>query len=222
MILIIESSADFPSVALCDKLGVVHYSECAEIFQSHSEKLPVLVQNALNWCENNSINLDGVAVNKGPGSYTGLRIGVSLAKGLCYSLQIPLIAVDGIEAMSQYLFQNFPEIKIAYSMIDARRDEVFMKRVKLNEPSSRVEAIILDETIREEHWNNIGFIGNSNQKAIRILGATPAVLEVGPFATQMASEVAKLFSNEEFENVAYFEPYYLKDFVPGISKKFAV
>ena len=179
MILIIESSADFPSVAICDLQGIVQFEKKADVFQSHSEQLPVLVKIALDWITDQSFDLLAIGVNQGPGSYTGLRIGVSLAKGLCYAKNIPLLAIDAFEAMGQYLFSQHSELKIVYAMIDARRDEVFMKR-----------------------------LNTSNS--------------FGPFANQLCIEASKLFQNNQFQNVAYFEPFYLKDFVPGISKKFAV
>jgi len=221
VILIIESSADFPSVAICDLQGIVQFEKHSDVFQSHSEQLPVLVKNALDFINEHALNLLAIGVNQGPGSYTGLRIGVSLAKGLCYAKNIPLLAIDAFEAMGQFLFSQNPELKIVYAMIDARRDEVFMKRLKLG-AIAKVEAKILDSLISEENWQEVGFVGNSNEKAVRIIGNEPKVLLFGPFAYQLCNEATKLFQNKQFQNVAYFEPYYLKDFVPGISKKFAV
>ncbi len=221
MILIIESSADFPSVAICDLQGIVQFEKHADVFQSHSEQLPVLVKNALDFIDEHSLNLLAIGVNQGPGSYTGLRIGVSLAKGLCYAKNIPLLAIDAFEAMGQFLFLGNPDLKIVYAMIDARRDEVFMKRLEFGK-IAKVEAKILDNLISEENWQEIGFIGNSNEKAVRIIEKEPKVMLFGPFANQLSIEASKLFQNSQFQNVAYFEPFYLKDFVPGISKKFAV
>lgn len=221
MILIIESSADFPSVAICDLQGNVLFEKHADVFQSHSEQLPVLVKNALDYIDEHDCNLLAIGVNQGPGSYTGLRIGVSLAKGLCYAKNIPLLAIDAFEAMGQFLFAQNPELKIVYAMIDARRDEVFMKRLTMDS-TSIVEAKILDNLISEENWDEVGFIGNSNEKAVRIIEKNPKIVLFGPFANQLCVEASKLFQNNQFQNVAYFEPFYLKDFVPGISKKFAV
>ena len=222
MILIIESSADFPSVAICDLQGIVQFEKKADVFQSHSEQLPVLVKIALDWIADQSFDLLAIGVNQGPGSYTGLRIGVSLAKGLCYAKNIPLLAIDAFEAMGQYLFSQHSELKIVYAMIDARRDEVFMKRLNTSNSFAKVEAKILDNLISEENWEEVGFVGNSNEKALRIIEKEPRVMLFGPFANQLCIEASKLFQNSQFQNVAYFEPFYLKDFVPGISKKFAV
>jgi len=221
VILIIESSADFPSVAICDLQGIVQFEKQADVFQSHSEQLPVLVKNALDFIDEQSLDLLAIGVNQGPGSYTGLRIGVSLAKGLCYAKNIPLLAIDAFEAMGQHLFSQYSELKIVYAMIDARRDEVFMKRLQFGS-IAKVEAKILDNLISEENWEEVGFVGNSNEKAVRIIEKQPKVMLFGPFANQLCIEASKLFQNNQFQNVAYFEPFYLKDFVPGISKKFAV
>lgn len=222
VILIIESSADFPSVAVCNEMGELCYEEIVNVPQSHSEKLPVLVQNALNSIENSGSKLSAIAVNSGPGSYTGLRIGVSLAKGICYAKNIPLISVDGLEAMGQIVLQTNPEINAVFAMIDARRDEVFMKKIYRNKPSTNIEATVLTENLFDENWNEVAFVGNSNEKAKRILNVEPLLIFNGPIANQLIGLAMAEFSANQFENVAYFEPFYLKDFVPGISKKFAV
>lgn len=222
VILIIESSADFPSVAVCNEMGELCYEEIVNVPQSHSEKLPVLVQNALNSIENSGSKLSAIAVNSGPGSYTGLRIGVSLAKGICYAKNIPLISVDGLEAMGQIVLQTNPEINAVFAMIDARRDEVFMKKIYRNKPSTNIEATVLTENLFDENWNEVAFVGNSNEKAKRILNVEPLLIFNGPIANQLIGLALAEFSANQFENVAYFEPFYLKDFVPGISKKFAV
>lgn len=222
MILIIESSANFPSVAICSSDAQVHFYAKENVPQSHSEKLPVLVQNALNWLKDNQFDLQAVAVNAGPGSYTGLRIGVSLAKGICYAKNVPLIAVDGLEAMANFALDNNSEIDLVYSMLDARRDEVFMKKVSRNGVKSEISAQILSENIFIENWEKVAFAGNSNEKAQKLLNIGQLAFVEGPFANQMCSVASSQFQNHQFEDVAYFEPFYLKDFVPGISKKFAV
>ena len=222
VILIIESSADFPSVAICDANGKLCFEEAVLVPQSHSEKLPVLVQNALNWIDNSNEQLMAIAVNSGPGSYTGLRIGVSLAKGICYAKHLPLIAVDGLEAMGQFILNENKSIHTVFAMIDARRDEVFMKKIYRNNPSTPIEAIILTENLFDENWDCTAFVGNSNDKAIRLLNVQTSTNLVGPVASQMIRLVSNKFQEQTFEDVAYFEPFYLKDFVPGISKKFAV
>ena len=222
MILIIESSANFPSVAICDAAGEMQFYEVEHVPQSHSEKLPVLVKNALNWLVENAKVLQAVAVNAGPGSYTGLRIGVSLAKGICYAKQVPLIAINGLHAMAQTVLKLNPEIQLVYSMLDARRDEVFLQKINRLGILSEIEAVILTENMFVENWDKVAFVGNSNDKALRILNVINSINIEGPFANQFLDSAREQFANQKFENVAYFEPFYLKDFVPGISKKFAV
>lgn len=222
MILIIESSASFPSVAICNSNGDLNFYKVENIAQCHSEKLPVLVQEALKWLVDNNLSLDAVAVNSGPGSYTGLRIGVSLAKGICYAKNVPLIAVNGLHAMAQVVLLHNQEIDLVFSMLDARRDEVFMKRVSRTGQSTEIEAVVLTENQFVEKWPNVAFVGNSNVKAQNLLKVEVKVQVEGPFANQLCLDASNRFRNQEFEDVAYFEPFYLKDFVPGISKKFAV
>jgi len=189
---------------------------------SHSEKLPVLVQEALNWLTNNQFQLQAVAVNAGPGSYTGLRIGVSLAKGICYAKNIPLIAVDGLEAMANYALASDTEIDLVFSMLDARRDEVFLKKVTRIGLKTEITAQILSENLFIENWEKVAFVGNSNEKAKTLLNVDQIKFIDGPFANQMCTFASQKFQTAQFEDVAYFEPFYLKDFVPGVSKKFAV
>lgn len=222
MILIIESSANFPSVAICSPDAQLHFYAQENVPQSHSEKLPVLVQNALNWLTNNQFELQAVAVNAGPGSYTGLRIGVSLAKGICYAKNVPLISVDGLDAMANFVLASDSDIDVVFSMLDARRDEVFLKKVARIGITTEITAQILSENIFIENWDHVAFVGNSNEKAKTLLNLNQIKFFDGPFANQMCSFAAQKFRNAQFENVAYFEPFYLKDFVPGISKKFAV
>ncbi len=222
MILIIESSANFPSVAICSPDAQVHFYAQENVPQSHSEKLPVMVQNAFNWLKDNLFDLQAVAVNAGPGSYTGLRIGVSLAKGICYAKNVPLIAVDGLEAMAGYALTENLEMDLAFSMLDARRDEVFLKKVSRMGIKSEISAQILSENLFIENWERVVFVGNSNEKAKKLLNINEILFVEGPFANQMCSLASYKFQHQQFEDVAYFEPFYLKDFVPGISKKFAV
>ncbi len=252
MILIIESSADYPSVALADRSGRIVWEKICSERQSHSEKLPLFVHEALNFLDDQNYMvctnigpLSAVAISQGPGSYTGLRIGTSLAKGLCYSKDVPLISVDGFWGMGNWMLKEIPAIQTVFSMLDARRDEVYIQRInrgetpgqkgyELNELGNeipRVEARILNEETLQwmgvEYWSEVGFIGNANEKAIRILNEFQLVQPGGliseaPNANMFGEEAAYKMNAGLFENVAYFEPYYLKDFVPGVSTKFKI
>lgn len=260
MILIIESSADYPSVAISDHQGRIVWDKICLDRQSHSEKLPLLVQEALNFIDDqkymvcsNIGPLSAVAVSQGPGSYTGLRIGTSLAKGLCYSKNIPLISVNGFWGMGNWLLNEYAHIEMVFALLDARRDEVYIQRVNRGEalkgrfeidylsdneyPSllkngiQQVEARILNaetlEWMNVNNWNSVGFIGNSNEKALRILNeymvVNPGVVfSEAPVAYMFGEESAYKWKQNIFEDMAYFEPFYLKDFVPGISTKFKI
>jgi len=260
VILIIESSADYPSVAISDHQGRIVWDKICMDRQSHSEKLPLLVQEALNFIEDQNYMvcsnigpLTAVAISQGPGSYTGLRIGTSLAKGLCYSKNIPLISVSGFWGMGNWLLKEYGHIESVFAMLDARRDEVYVQRVNRGEtPESQfnrsvivdnqnlnllesssvsVEARILNEETLQwmniENWNSVAFIGNSNEKALRILNemdsVQPGILySEAPNANMFGEESSYKWRQSVFEDMAYFEPYYLKDFVPGISSKFKI
>ncbi len=276
MILIIESSADYPSVAISDHQGRIVWDKICLDRQSHSEKLPLLVHEALHFLEDqkymvcsNIGPLTAVAISHGPGSYTGLRIGTSLAKGLCYSKNIPLISVNGFWGMGNWLLREYSQIEAVFSMLDARREEVYIQRVNRETNSSekieivcgvgnalntrdvgnaqnpggvgnsnsdtletnlpQIEARILnEETLKWMNvmdWSKVAFIGNSNEKALRILNQfeviQPAIVfSEAPNAYMFGEESAYKLRQGIFEDLAYFEPFYLKDFVPGISTKF--
>jgi tRNA threonylcarbamoyladenosine biosynthesis protein TsaB len=233
MILVIESSADYPSVCLTDEQGNLLWSETVFVKQSHSEQLPLLVEKAFLKLRGESGELRGesgelraVAVNEGPGSYTGLRIGVSLAKGICYTLGCKLLSINGLVAMSEWAIdQGYLGEGSVCAMLDARRDEVYIaildsKGIVIKE----VEALVLSEGCLDGliDLNATVFIGNSGEKAQRLLSAPGAKIIAGPEAHMFAKSAARKFRNGEFEDVAYFEPHYLKEFIAGISQKFSV
>lgn len=226
MILVIESSADYPSVCLTDEHGNLLWSETVFVKQSHSEQLPLLVEKAFSMLKDQGLELRGVAVNQGPGSYTGLRIGVSLAKGLCYASGCKLLSINGLLAMAQWAQdQKFLLGGSVCSMLDARRDEVYICIIdELGEVKKNVEALILTEGCLSGlvDLDAAIFIGNSGEKAQRLLSAPHAKIISGPESHMFATAAAQKFMKGEFENVAYFEPHYLKEFVAGISQKFSV
>lgn len=222
----IESSADYPSVCLTDEQGNLLWSETVFVKQSHSEQLPLLVEKAFLKLRGESGELSAVAVNEGPGSYTGLRIGVSLAKGICYTLGCKLLSINGLFVMSEWAIdQGFLGEGSVCAMLDARRDEVYIaildsQGVVIKE----VEALVLSEGCLDGliDLNATVFIGNSGEKAQRLLSAPGAKIIAGPEAHMFAKSAARKFRNGEFEDVAYFEPHYLKEFIAGISQKFSV
>ena len=158
---------------------------------------------------------------KGPGSYTGLRIGAASAKGFCYGLKVPLIAVNSLETMIEpFLGQNY---NVIIPLIDARRMEVYCAVFDGNsgETISETEAKILDEqSFKEWEGKKILFVGDGAKKAKEILQISNADFnsEVYPSAKYLIKKSVEKFNRQDFEDVAYFEPFYLKDF-HGVKKK---
>ena len=216
-ILCIETATTNCSVSIVKNDETVAVIEDNSKSYSHAERLhtsidAVVKKSGITLCE-----LSAVAVSKGPGSYTGLRIGVSTAKGLCFSLDIPLISVSTLHALASQVEQ---EEGFIVPMLDARRMEVytavFDTKYQLLHP---VEAKVLDADAYNTYLDKVPvfFIGNgvtkwkilcTHPKAIFIEDALPSAIQMGKIAYQKYVE-------KDFEDTAYFEPYYLKDFVAG-------
>ena len=219
-ILNIETSTKNCSVSLSNNGKTVHSKELSEAGFSHSEKLHVFIEEVLLESKLTFKDLSAIAVSKGPGSYTGLRIGVSAAKGLCFALDVPLISVDTLQVLA-----NKAEVQngIIIPMIDARRMEVYSAIFDKNYNKIReVQAQILDENSFSEIEETVYFVGDCNEKAKTVLTKNNFVFIEGKFYPS-ANEMSKLsfekFQNNDFEDVAYFEPFYLKDFLITTSKK---
>lgn len=186
----------------------------------HSEKLHQFVNWALEGAKISLKDLDGVCVSKGPGSYTGLRIGVSAAKGFCFGLNIPLHSLTSLEILAESQIDKGFDFIIP--MIDARRMEVYTAVFDGNgNQLSEIEAKILDETTFQEFADKkIAFVGDGVEKSKSILNLPNAefILDVHPSAQFMIHLAeAKVLQNLQ-EDVAYFEPFYLKEFVAGVKK----
>lgn len=188
--------------------------EIAEQGYSHAEKLHVFIEDILKETGISVQDLKAIAVSKGPGSYTGLRIGVSTAKGLCYALGIPLISVDTLQVLAQ---QVVVEKGLIVPMIDARRMEVY-SAVFDNKHAKKMEvqAEILTENSYTEITEPIYFVGDCQEKCQTVLTKNnftflPEI--IFPSANEMSSLSYEKFSATDFEDVAYFEPFYLKDFL---------
>lgn len=213
LILSLETATKNCSVSLSRNGEVIALKEHAGEGFEHAEKLHVFIQNCLSDAGLGFQDIDAVAVSRGPGSYTGLRIGVSAAKGLCTALEIPLIALDTLEILA-----SAAKIEDGFivPMIDARRMEVytsvFDKNLQVKVP---VEALILDGNSFSNLEGNVHFLGDSNEKAMTVLKADNfRFLEVKyPSAKEMAALAFAKFSDVAFEDVAYFDPLYLKDFI---------
>jgi len=212
-ILNIETATKNCSVAIAKNGKTVLCKEISEQGYSHAELLHVFIEDILKETNVAFHDLQAIAISKGPGSYTGLRIGVSSAKGLCYALGIPLIAIDTLTILAH---QIKVESGLIIPMIDARRMEVYSAIFNSNVEKIRdVEAEILSEVSFTSFNETLHFIGDSNEKAKSVLTKSNFVFHdanVFPSANEMSSLSYSKYQNQDFEDVAYFEPYYLKDF----------
>ena len=223
LILNIETATKVCSVALAKNGEVISFKELREDKFSHAEKLNVFIEEILKETNSSVSDIDAVAVSKGPGSYTGLRIGVSTAKGLCFAQDIPLISIDTTMAMANGCYENGESNCFAAPLIDARRMENF--NAIYNEELSEVKTItadVLEEGIYDEFLNEkeVVFFGDGAEKSKEILTHENAkFIELLPSAKWMCSISESKFQKQDFEDVAYFEPFYLKDFIAGKPKK---
>ena len=214
LILNIETATKNCSVALSKAGKTIAIREIAEQNFSHAEKLHVFIEELFAESHLKLQDLSAIAVSQGPGSYTGLRIGVSAAKGLCYALSIPLIAVDTLEILARKI--NISNGTIL-PMIDARRLEVYSAFFDSNYAKIReTKAEIIDENSFQEETEILHLIGDGAMKFKEILTGEKFKYYPEmqfPSATEMSLISFQKFQNKQFEDVAYFEPFYLKDFV---------
>ena len=224
-ILHIETSTDVCSVAVSED-GQVIFEQEDHSGPNHAERLGTMVDEALSFTDNHAIPFDAVAVSCGPGSYTGLRIGVSMAKGVCYGRNLKLIAVPTLELLCvPILLREIPEENaLLCPMLDARRMEVYAGIYDRGlKPIRPILADIVDgETYKaylDEH--PVYFFGNGALKCQEAISHPNAhfIESIHPIAKWMQPLAEKRFLNEQFENVAYFVPFYLKDFVAKLPKK---
>ena len=221
-ILCIETGTTVCSVALGNENGVLGYKEVADS-KSHASELSVFILDLLKELSFNIKDIDAIAVSKGPGSYTGLRIGVSLAKGICFALNKPLIAIGSLESMVYGVNDIVTQQKLDSShifcpMIDARRMEVYSALFD-NEKNriTDVSAIIVEAEAFNEQLQSkkIVFFGNGASKCKSVISNQNAIFidNFEPSARFMLPLALKAYNDEKFEDIAYFEPFYLKDFV---------
>ena len=225
-ILHIETSTNVCSVAVSDG-GEVIFNEEDHSGPNHAEKLGVFVDEALSFIDNHAIPLKAVAVSCGPGSYTGLRIGVSMAKGICYGRSVKLIAVPTLELLSVPVLLR-EEIKednaLLCPMLDARRMEVYAGLYdRALKPKREIQADIVDANTYKTFLDKgkVYFFGNGAAKCMEAIAHPNAVLIEGiePLAKYMQPLAERRFAEEVFEDMAYFVPFYLKDFVAIKPKK---
>ena len=214
-ILNIETATTNCSVSLSKEGKTIVLKEDNDKSYSHAERLHVYIDEVLKEANINSNKLDAISVSKGPGSYTGLRIGVSAAKGLCFALDKPLISIPTLDALAH---QVKMDDGIIVSMLDARRMEVYSAIYDSNYNEIReTQAQILDETSFNDYLEQgkVYFIGNGVEKTKTLINHTNAIFieDKLPSANDMSLLADTKYKKNDTEDVAYFEPYYLKDFV---------
>ena len=221
LILGIETATRNCSVALFKDGIVIAEKEHISDDYIHAEQLTLFIQQVIESANVTLKNVEAVALSKGPGSYTGLRIGTSTAKGLCYALDIPLIGISTLKAMAFEMAKN-EKSAIYCPMIDARRMEVFSALFDENNKEIRsVQADVVDEqTYTKFLVNEVLFFGDGALKCKEIINHKNAKFIEGiyPSAKNLGILANAKFENKDFEDVAYFDPYYLKDFVAGKKK----
>jgi len=226
MILCLETATPSCSVALVHNGEVLACEEDPK-GQNHSEKITLFIDSVMKKAGISYDQLDAVAVSMGPGSYTGLRIGVSTAKGICYAVSKPLIAVETLEAMAYggkvVISTERSERRnlLLIPAIDARRMEVYAAIFDENVNKIKdTEAVIIDESsfadLKKDH--HLYLFGDGADKCAEIFADDDKITVIKDFycsAKYMNTIAQQKFNNSEFVDVAYFEPFYLKDFVPG-------
>jgi tRNA threonylcarbamoyladenosine biosynthesis protein TsaB len=219
-ILNIETATKNCSVALAKEGKTILCKEIAEEGYSHAERLHVFIEEIIKEVGITFQDLIAIAVSQGPGSYTGLRIGVSAAKGLCFALDIPLIAVDTLQVLAS---QATVSSGLIIPMLDARRMEVYSAIFTPNYEKQRaVQAEIITENSFEELQETLYFVGDCAEKCKTVLTKENYIFldEIKyPSAKEMSGLSFEKYQKNETVDVAYFEPYYLKDFMITTSKK---
>jgi len=217
VILCLETSTTNCSVAIAVDGEIIALQEDNNNKYSHAEKLHSFIDQVLAESGILKSSLQAIAVSKGPGSYTGLRIGVSAAKGLCFAMDVPLIAIPTLEALAH---QAVVENGYIIPMLDARRLEVYAAVFSSdNDQIRETKAEVLDENSYDGYLKTtkVCFIGDGVEKFKALCKHKNAVFMDNklPSAKQMGALAELKYQKNDFEDVAYFEPYYLKDFIAG-------
>ena len=229
MIICLETATNLCSVALCDSTGIISLREDSES-KSHASQLTVFIDEIFRENGIRALDLDAVAVSKGPGSYTGLRIGVSVAKGIAYGASIPIIGIETTSAMywgirsSKYFNDEQDNDTLFCPKLDARRMEVYYA---LYDSGGNIVKNIVAEIIDQDTFSTIPdsrkivFFGDGALKCKEVINRGNAVFSADfrISATHMQKPVMLSFNDHKFEDVAYFEPLYLKDFITSKPRK---
>lgn len=230
LILSIETGTDICSVALANDGELMALRESDE-GRDHAKKVALFVDELLRETGVQPSDLDAIAVGKGPGSYTGLRIGVSFAKGMCYALNIPLIAIGSLDALTEVAREDYDagildiedeewaKAKLC-PLVDARRMEVYAQ-VFDNEGKALTDVVaevVTEESFKQWREGEFVIFGNGAKKCTELL-SDAIFVEVAPSARGIVRLAEEAFKAEKFEDLAYFEPFYLKEFLVIPSKK---
>jgi len=231
-ILNIETATPLCSVVLSDDGKILSIRETLEE-KSHAAQLAVFINEILNETGTTIKDLHAIAVGKGPGSYTGLRIGISTAKGICYGANLPLIATGTLDIMTMQVMHTYSEQihqwlnipgTLLCPLIDARRMEVFTSFFDhKGQEYSKPSAIVIDHSTFKDilKERRVIFFGSGMKKCKPLLEHNNAffIEDVLPHASALSIIAQNKFHRKDFEDIAYFEPFYLKDFIATISKK---
>lgn len=212
----IDTATKVCSVALSRDGEQIALKEIKEDGYSHGEKLTLFIEDVMQQAQLKMLDLDAVSLASGPGSYTGLRIGAATAKGLCYALKIPLIAIDALTSLAFLAKKKHPNINLC-PVIDARRMEVYNLFLDSNlNALKEISADIIDEESYSEFEPFVCF-GDGASKLQEVWSERNSTfdLEIESSASGQIELAHLKFKNKSFEDVAYWEPFYLKDFIAG-------
>lgn len=235
VILHIETATDLCSVAVSQDGATIFQTdnidelsaESGKKTSNHSQRLGVMVDEAMSFTDNHAIPFDAVAVSAGPGSYTGLRIGISMAKGIAYARDLKLIALPTLQVLCVpvlLVHDDLPEDALLCPMLDARRMEVYTALyTRALKPVMDIAPVVVETDSFKEQLDKhpIYFFGNGAEKCKAVINHPNAHFldNVKLLAKNMAPLAEKKFLCEEFEDIAYFEPNYLKEFQATVAKK---
>ena len=223
MILCLETATPVCSVALNDGCCSIALRE-SDGQNAHSEKITLFIKEVMETAGIGYSQLDAVAVSQGPGSYTGLRIGVSTAKGICYAADLPLMAIDTLEALACGMHDQLGAMlrpdDLLVPMIDARRMEVYCSvfDAQLQRVANTEAKVVVESTFAEYEGRRLWLFGDGAPKLKAVFAHRPEIQVVDgfkPSAKYMRPLAERAQKSHDFVDVAYFEPFYLKDFVAG-------
>ncbi len=221
-ILCIETATKNCSVSLFNGEKELVFKEESGENYIHSEKLTLFIDEVLKEANVDSISLSAVAVSSGPGSYTGLRIGVSTAKGICFGSETPLIAIPNLTQLAEQARASFPDYDYYIPMLDARRMEVYASVIdKVGQVTKETTAIEIDQSsFSKLNERRVAIFGDGAAKCLDTLGHLDVyLLDTTCSARNMGKLALEKLRKEQFEDLAYFEPFYLKEFIAGTPKK---